>query len=340
MGDSMLLTDNKYLVNALKRLNEEVEVYDKKIPRFLIPTDFTPKATIKRKYNWKDLSDVDIKCSSNKIGEIINLVQMLNSVYWDKKNNNAPEEELFELYKDICQLDILSCIEIDRCKKLSPVNAKKELDRIRKKNYLKKGYIIRNKKRKEVGIRPYFFKFLDGGKDYKFKKFNCGMDNLEIVLDEKVKYKKYNDFVEFIDIIEKHNLKLNDRKKLSRLKKTIIELNNKFLYIHKSNFENKWELYNLAHDECLEYIKSINITPNIIYAVLYRVAKSNIIDKFKDFNKIGKIFLKMLYETDKKVFLNYILRKKDTNNLIEDNNGEINLYGLKFKKYYKQIKKH
>lgn len=331
----MLLTDNKYLVNALKRLNEEVKVYDKKILRFLIPTDFTPKATIKRKYNWKDLSDVDIKCSSNKIGEIINLAQMLNSVYWDKKNNNASEEELFELYKDICQLDILSCIEIDRCKKLSPVNAKKELDRIRKKNYLKKGYIIRNKKRKEVGIRPYFFKFLDGGKDYKFKKFNCGMDNLEIVLDEKVKRKEHDNFIEFIDIIEKHNLKLVDRKKLLRLKNKMIELNNEKSAIYKSNSENKWELYTLTYNKYLEYIKTINITPDIIYAILYRIAKSDKINRYKEYKEIGRSFLRILYESDKKVFLNYILSKKENNNLTKDNNGEIDLYGLKFKKIIK-----
>lgn len=334
MGDSMLLTDNKYLVNALKRLNEEVIVYDKKIPRFLIPTDFTPKASIKRKYNWKDLADVDIKCSSNKIGEIINLAQMLNSIYWDKKSNNAPEEELFELYKDICQLDILSCIEIDRCKKLSPVNAKKELDRIRKKNYLDKGYIIRNKQPKEVGIRPYFFKFLEGGKDYKFKKFNCGMDNLEIVLDKNFKRKNRvkKEYIKLIDIITKHNHRLIDRKKLLRLKNTIIKYSNEISYIHNSNIKNKWELYKTVHDKYLEYIKSTNITPDIIYAVLYRVSKSDTIDIFKEYKNIGKVFLNMLYEADKKVFLNYILGDKENDNLIEDNEGSINLYGLNFKK--------
>ena len=44
-----------------------------------------------------------------------------------------------------------------------------------------------NKEKKEVGVRPYFFKFLEGGKDYKFKKFHTGMDYLEIVLDDNVK---------------------------------------------------------------------------------------------------------------------------------------------------------
>lgn len=337
MGDSILLTDNKYLVNALKRLNEEITVYDKKIPRFLIPTDFTPKAAIKRKYNWKDLADVDIKCSSNKIGEIINLAQMLNSAYWNKKSNNAPEEELFELYKDICQLDVLSCIEIDRCKKLSPVNAKKELDNIRKKNYLDKGYIIRNKQPKEVGIRPYFFKFLEGGKDYKFKKFNCGMDNLEIILDETFKRKNRvrKEYIKFTDIITKHSHRLTDRKKLLRLKNIIIEFNKEISYIHNSNIKNKWELYETIHNKYLEYIKSINITPDIIYAVLYRISKANEIDMFKEYKKIGKSFLNMLYEANKKAFLNYILENKENDNLIEDNDGKIDLYGLKFNKISK-----
>ena len=62
-----------------KKLNETVIIEGKEIKRFLVSTDFTPKSAIKRKYCMEDLCDTDIKCSSNKIGEIINLAQMLNS---------------------------------------------------------------------------------------------------------------------------------------------------------------------------------------------------------------------------------------------------------------------
>ena len=168
-GDSLLITNNYILVEHAKKLLETVNINGKEIKRFLVSTDFTPKSSIKRKYCCEDLSDTDIKCSSNKIGEIINLAQMLNSLYWDRKSKGESEENLLELYKDISNLNILSCIEKKKKKKISPVGAKKELDKIRKKHNLGKGIITRKKKEKKVGIRPKFFKYLDGGKDYKFK---------------------------------------------------------------------------------------------------------------------------------------------------------------------------
>ena len=50
--------------------------------------------------------------------------------------------------------------------------------------------------------------------------------------------------------------------------------------------------YSIEYNKCIEYAKSINITPSLIYAVLYRVAKSNTIDMFKEYEKIGRSFFK------------------------------------------------
>ena len=107
-GDSLLITNNHILVEHAKKLLETVNIDGKEIRRFLVSTDFTPKSSIKRKYCCEDLSDTDIKCSSNKIGEIINLAQMLNSLYWDRKSKGESEENILELYKDISNLNILS----------------------------------------------------------------------------------------------------------------------------------------------------------------------------------------------------------------------------------------
>ena len=73
------------MVNAGDRLQETVSINGEEIKRFLVSTDFTPKSSIKRRYTPLDLADTDIKCSSNKIGEIINLAQILNSVYWSSQ---------------------------------------------------------------------------------------------------------------------------------------------------------------------------------------------------------------------------------------------------------------
>jgi hypothetical protein len=337
-GDAMMITNNKYIVDSAEKLNEAIKIKDKKINRFLVSTDFTPKLSIKRKYNWEDLADTDIKCSSNKIGEIINLAQMLNSVYWDKKSKGATEEELFELYKDICQLNILSCIEIDRCKKLSPVDATKELNKIRQKGYLNRGEITREKQKKEVGIRPYFFKYLEGGKDYKFKKFNTGMDYLEIILDENIKNIDSNESITIplYELLIKQKSYKADRKKIDKIKKYIKEMKYNQSKIWCGDFDNKWELNRELYNNTLIKINNMSISKEIIYTIIFRISKSYNNIKYEEYKKIGQRLLQMLYNSNRNEFLNCIkVKKKIDSVIIEDEYGDVKIYGLNYKKHQK-----
>ena len=71
----MLLTNNTILItSALKNYN-----------KFKVPTCFVEAKKTKRYYTNQDKSDLDIKTSVNKIGEIVNLSQYLNSVMWVTK---------------------------------------------------------------------------------------------------------------------------------------------------------------------------------------------------------------------------------------------------------------
>lgn len=336
-GDAMMITNNKYIVQSAKKLLETVNIDGKEISRFLVSTDFTPKLSIKRHYNWSDLADTDIKCSSNKIGEIINLAQLLNSVYWDMKYNGATEEELFELYKDICQLNILSCIEIDRCKKLSPVDATKELKKIRAKGYLGRGNIVRNKNKKEVGVRPYFFKFLDGGKDYKFKKFNTGMDYLEIVLDENINNIKTNEkSINLINLLHKCNAKKADRHNINKIKKVVKELKYKQSNIWNDSgigYMQKIELLNDEHNQFMKKLSNITITKELIYTIMLRINESNYNEKYIEYKSIGKRIINTLYNLDKVLFLkSFKIIKNNALFLQEDDNGNIKLYDLRLNK--------
>lgn len=53
--------------------------------------------------------DLDEKTSVNKIGEIINLSQILNSRLWELEKDG---EDISDIYNDICKLAVLSGIEI------------------------------------------------------------------------------------------------------------------------------------------------------------------------------------------------------------------------------------
>lgn len=335
-GDQFLLTNNKYLVNAGIKIQEIINIEGKSIKRFLTSTDFTPKSSIKRRYTPYDLADTDIKCSQNKIGEIINLAQILNSVYWDKKHKGVNEEELLELYKDISNLNVLSCIEIDRCKKMSPVDAQKELTKIRNKGYLEKGKITRNKEKKEVNIRPYFFKYLDGGKDYKFNKFNTGMDYLQEILSEEIvrdiEYKKTIDLHELLKISKPDKA---SRKTIDKIKNHTKTLKYNYYKIFTSNDNNKYELCKEAKNEILDKIKNTNIDDNIISNIIKKVSLSYKSDdsRYIEYRRVGRLMLSLLYECNRKRFLKNIKVNRGNKYILQENiNGDIIIYGVKFEK--------
>ena len=102
-SDTILLTDDKLLVErALMN-------YDK----FKVPTCFVEAKKIKRYYTDEQKADLDVRTSVNKIGEIVNLSQQLNSLFWQNIYNGQSIEDNKELYDDICKLAVLSNVEIN-----------------------------------------------------------------------------------------------------------------------------------------------------------------------------------------------------------------------------------
>ena len=202
--DSELITNNPIIVE-----------YANKIQRFAVNNDLTPKKPNPRVRTSKNLSDVDAECSVSRIGEVINLVQALNSVYWDSIKQGKKHEELEELYKDICQLNSLSCIEIDRCKKTSIVNTAKELKKIREKGYLKDG------------VKPNFMKWCNeyeqGEKKPKYHKFEAGMDYLEDIISDKIVELEDIEYMKLSSIIKK------DKEANRGTVKKAIEIINRYL---------------------------------------------------------------------------------------------------------------
>lgn len=101
-SDTMLITNNKMLVQVAKR----------NYHRFLVPTNLVESRKSKRYYTEEQQADLDIRTSVNKIGEIINLSQELQSYMWDQLNHGASFEDIRELYYDACKLSVMSGIEI------------------------------------------------------------------------------------------------------------------------------------------------------------------------------------------------------------------------------------
>ncbi len=148
-SDAMLVTDDKLLVETAEKYKE----------KFKVPVCGIPSMS----KSGQTLAELDYDTSENKIGEIVNLSQKLNSIIWNEIHHGASVEKILEIYSDVCKLAVLSGLEIDKAKRAyDNVNVGKELSALRKK-YDRPA--------------PIFFKEIDEtGKENKYEFYDTAMD--------------------------------------------------------------------------------------------------------------------------------------------------------------------
>lgn len=159
-----------------------IKVAERNYNKFLVPTNLVESSKTKRYYTAEQKADLDIKTSVNKIGDIINKSQELQTYMWHLLNNGKKFEDVRELYEDICQLSVMSGTEIDRAKKEFAFDNTQELNRIS----------ARWDRRDEVDrmIKPYFFGHVAQTKGYyndvkkNYMHHDTAMDYLEELIDE------------------------------------------------------------------------------------------------------------------------------------------------------------
>jgi hypothetical protein len=147
-SDTLMLTNNEILIKGAER----------NYNRFRVPTNMISRAEQKRLYSPEAQADLDICTSINKIGEIINLSQELNSKLWSKLNEGGGIDDVIGIYTDAAKLDVMSNLEIDSAKKENPADNTKEMD------VIKNSYDLRSKN--GLRVKPMFFKHLDREKGY------------------------------------------------------------------------------------------------------------------------------------------------------------------------------
>lgn len=150
-SDSMLLTNNQIIVSATKKNYGKFPV-----PYVAFKPDPKPLEELsadKKENLILNLSKIDNKLANNKVGEIVNLSQKLNSYLWDELNHHK-RFNYEELYNQIAKLAVLAGAEIDSAKRTFPFVTSSELTRARK--YAKDhGYNEKNK--------PAFFFYVSPG---------------------------------------------------------------------------------------------------------------------------------------------------------------------------------
>lgn len=326
-SDTVMITDNQMLINAAKR-NYEV---------FKTPTSFVSARKVKRYYTPEQQADLDIKTSVNKIGEIVNLSQELNSLLWDKMYKGATYEDIKGLYYDICQLDVMSGLEIDKAKKEFVIDNGKELDKLRQKyeselrEYEKSenGELIKGRKK-----MPHFFAHVSRQKGYynpqkkDYCKYHTSMDYLQTVVNGyriKNPYKKdLLPFVAILDSAKFHSQHVNQKQvdNIFNLLRRYVDERKK-IFANEYDKKDKFDRLKLIKENLISDINSEIIG----FSTLYRML-SSIEDK--ENSQIKTVLLPILYLCGNDSFKSAIFSSRQEIVQLEDGGDDIKIFDIGF----------
>lgn len=308
-SDAMLITNDKLVVEtAFKQKNTF------KVPVCSIKSDGKKKPS---------LSELDYNTSENKIGHIVNLSQKLNSILWDKLNGGSDYESIQGIYEDVCKLAVLSGIEIDKAKRAyDKVNVSKEISKISKKHSVN---------------APEFFREIDfdyGVKERQYTFYNAPMEYVyKSVKDIDYRKGKENE-IEYMPI--SNMLKMPAPKSTS----TVYEHRDKVIAICKE-FEKKLDfLYS-------ELRRADDDEKDYLYAKI-KQTKDKRNEEVKELLSEEYVLYLILKEYEKETGENWHLyaplleselfksmleqSKVKMQKIVEKDDGEYDLYGLKFAK--------
>lgn len=326
-SDTILMTNDKFLISLARRHYHE----------FQVPTNLTTSSKIQRYYTVGQKADLDIKTSVNKIGEIINCSQQLNSLLWDRVNRGATIESCKELYNDICKLAVLSNVEIDRAKKEFTINTMTEIKKLQEKYKITDGEKI---------VKPKFFKMIciengyKPGKNIEYKDYMTTMDYLQKVISKfnfRMSRENKKDLLPFSSIFEEPPVNARQgfyyKKRTELLKKveeTKTEIKKIYLDYDNKTSEAKQIAKKKAGElkqECVNYIMETCDNPSVIYLCLRAVEE-------KAYKNMSSLLFEVLFGTPNSVFYDMI-KENNKNRLFTlemDPNGDVEFYKLRFKR--------
>ena len=318
-SDTVLLTDNQILIRAAKR-NYHI---------FKTPTSFVTAKKVRRYYTPEEQADLDIKTSVNKIGEIINLSQELNSLLWDKMYHGSTYDDIKELYYDICQLDVMSGIEIDKAKKEFDIDNSKELDKMREK-YKEELSDEYNKKK-----IPHFFSHIARQKGYynpekkNYCKYHTSMDYLQTIVNGfKIKNPYKKDWLPFVSILD-NSLFRTSGVNQNQIDKICITLR-KYISDRKNIFgsdldkDDKFLKSQLLYENLVSDIESEVIG----FSTLFRLLSSL---EDKENSQIKNTLLQVLYLCGNDSFNKAIIDSSTRIEQLEVDGNDIRLFNIGYK---------
>ncbi len=319
-SDTLLLTNNPLLIRAA----------EKNYNLFKVSTSMVESTKSIRYYTPEQQADLDIKTSVNKIGEIVNLSQELQTLMWHKLNNGASFEDVKEIYYDACQLNVMSGIEIDKAKKEFDINNENELRKLREK-WIRKDYANKT-------IKPYFFGHVDKTKGYynedkkNYMKHDTSMDYLREIINNYRSPKIYSSPLPLTSIFSSaHNRSSENRRQITSILYMIEQFKNTSYYIWNgfADTKDRYQRYVEVEDALIREINTMSINTSTLYGLIKRIES-------KDYLNIGEFVTKLLFNIGNSTAISLIRESSEPLYVLEeDENGSIDIYGKKFKKSQK-----
>lgn len=306
-SDTMLITDEELLVNVAERYKDCFKV---------------PVCNIKAEGKTEQtLSALDHDTSVNKIGEIVNLSQKLNSILWDELYKGADEKRIHAIYEDICKLAVLSGLEIDKAKRaFENIRVSKELVSIRKK------YDKPN---------PKFFAEIDAHKGKKYAFYYTTMDYLYALVG-KLHFRKGREQYELYRPISSelaYNIGSGNAteyrhkdKIISIIDESKAAINRLYQIMRTADEQEREVLYEQLADIKAERDKQVDkwlTNENVLILVIRHYERNSAAD--------WRIYAALINHP---AFADLLFDLYDSfgRKIIEDENGEYVLYGRKFAK--------
>lgn len=323
-SDTVLLTDNQLLINAAK----------KNYNLFKVPVNQVSAVRRKRNYTNTEKADLDIKTSDNKIGDIINLSQTLNSLLWDRMNKGAAYIDIKELYYDICQLDVMSGIEIDKAKKEYTTDTYNEMKLIKEK------WVLRDDDGRM--IKPNFFGYLARAKGYydssgkNYLRHDTTMDYLQKIINQfQAGFRGTNKgtvFLPFSQLLQSEGCNLNHSVKHKQANKVIDVFNTytnrkKAIYMDDTlDNDTRYQIADELRKECIDYIGNIRFSKSTMLYLLRYLEQEE--QQHLEYN-----ILTILFGYPNSSFYSIIKESKEPQHILTENTeGNILLFDFRFQK--------
>lgn len=325
-SDQMIVSNNEILINAA------LKYYD----IFKVPANRVSAKKSKRYYTNAQKSDLDYKTSENKIGEIVNLSQELNTLMWDYINNlkkpltKETYEEIREIYHDICILNVLSCIEIDKAKKEFDISSSREIKDIKEK-WAKRTF-------DNKVIKPAFLGFIAQTKGYRNpqkKKYNYHKTTMDYLLKELNQYRSEKtskkDLVPLSECFRfsSYNPKSVNWKQINSIIKKCETTTSSINAVWSKEYystEEKYILTSRYKDDLVFEIQKMRINIHTMFSLIEHID----MDKYA---RISKLLFFILFNYKNNTIIEIMKNvASPTTYIKEDKNGDLDIYGIKFKR--------